>query len=122
MSVQEIMFGSIGRNIDQVIEENLDALVRFAYFRISDRAEAEDVVYEAVLRLLEKREMVNDARCYLFRIVYNLCQDRFRKNRFQQSLSKPLIWPMKRITGLTKKKLTVSIACWMACRPVRPRL
>lgn len=81
MSVQKIMFGSIGRNIDQVIEENLDALVRFAYFRISDRAEAEDVVYEAVLRLLEKREMVNDARCYLFRIVYNLCQDRFRKKQ-----------------------------------------
>ena len=74
-----IMFGNRRKNIDEVIEANLDALVRFAYFRISDRADAEDIVYEAVLRLLENRHKVNDAKCYLFRIVYNLCQDKFRK-------------------------------------------
>lgn len=75
------MFGSRHRNIDQVIEANLDALTRFACFRTGDRAGAEDIVYEAVLRLLENREMVVDARCYLFRIVYNLCQDEFRRKR-----------------------------------------
>jgi len=75
------MFGSRRRNRDQVIEANLDALTRFAYFRTGDRTEAEDIVYEAVLRLLENREKVNDARCYLFRIVYNLCQDVFRRKR-----------------------------------------
>jgi len=75
------MFGSRRRNIEQVIEANLDALTRFAYFRTGDRTEAEDIVYEAVLRLLENREKVVDARCYLFRIVYNLCQDEFRRKR-----------------------------------------
>lgn len=73
------MFGSRRRNIDEVIEANLDALVRFAYFHIGDRAEAEDIVYEAVLRLLENSDKVNDVKCYLFRIIYNLCQDKFRK-------------------------------------------
>lgn len=73
------MFGRRRSNIDEVIEANLDALVRFAYFRAGDRADAEDIVYEAVLRLLENSNKVNDAKCYLFRIVYNLCQDKFRK-------------------------------------------
>ena len=75
------MFGKRRKNIDEVIEANLDALVRFAYFRIGDRVEAEDIVYDAVLRLLENSNKVNDAKCYLFRIVYNLCQDKFRKKQ-----------------------------------------
>lgn len=82
MDVVEIMFGSRRINIEQVIETNLDALTRFAYFRTGDRTEAEDIVYEAVLRLLENKEKVNDAKCYLFQIVYNLCRDEFRRKRF----------------------------------------
>ena len=82
MRVFEIMFGnSKRRNIDKEIEANLDALVRFAYFRVDDRAEAEDIVYEAVLRLLENSGKVDEARSYLFRIVYNLIQDKYRKDR-----------------------------------------
>ena len=73
------MFGGRRGNIDEVISANLDALVRFACFRVGDRAEAEDIVYEAVLRLLENGDRANDAKCYLFRIVYNLCHDKFRK-------------------------------------------
>ena len=75
------MFGSRRGNIDEVIETNLDALVRFAYFRSGNRVDAEDIVYEAVLRLLENSDKVNDVKCYLFRIVYNLCQDKFRKKQ-----------------------------------------
>ncbi len=74
------MFDSCKRkNIDKEIEANLNALVRFAYYRVNDRAEAEDMVYEAVLRLLENSNKVNDARSYLFRIVYNLIQDNYRQ-------------------------------------------
>ena len=76
-----IMFGKRRKNIDEVIEANLDALVRFAYFCIGDRVDAEDIVYDAVLRLLENSNKVNDAKCYLFRIVYNLSQDKFRKKQ-----------------------------------------
>ena len=82
MDVVEIMFGSRRINMEQVIETNLDALTRFAYFRTGDRTEAEDIVYEAVLRLLENKEKVNNAKCYLFQIVYNLCRDEFRRKRF----------------------------------------
>ena len=86
----EIMFGSRRSNIDEAIEANLDALVRFAYFRTGDRLDAEDIVYEAVLRLLENVDNVNDAKCYLFRIVYNLCQDKFRKKQ-NRSLKKLVV-------------------------------
>ena len=76
------MFGNAQRrNIDEVIKANLDALVRFAYFRTGDRMDAEDIAYEAVLRMLENSDKVNDAKCYLFRIVYNLCQDKFRRGQ-----------------------------------------
>ena len=80
-----MMFGNRGRNIDEVIEANLDGLLRFAYFRVNDRTEAEDIVYEAVLRLLEsrKKNKLDDVKCYLFRIVYNLCQDHWRNRRFE---------------------------------------
>lgn len=67
--------------MEKVIEENLDYLVRFAYFRVGNRAEAEDLVYEAVLRLLEKdstKIKPEGVRLYLFRIVHNLCLDKSR--------------------------------------------
>lgn len=79
------MFGNRGRNMVEVIEANLDALLRFAYLRVSDRTDAEDIVYEAVLRLLEskKKNKLDDVKCYLFRIVYNLCQDHWRNRRIE---------------------------------------
>ena len=82
IDVFEIMFDSGRINNDREIDAYLDSLTRFAYFRTGDRTEAEDIVYEAVLRLLENSEKVNDVKCYLFRIVYNLCLDQFRKKRF----------------------------------------
>ena len=80
-----MMFGNRGRNMVEVIEANLDALLRFAYFRVNDRTDAEDIVYEAVLRLLEsrKKSKLDDVKCYLFRIVYNLCQDYWRNRRIE---------------------------------------
>lgn len=79
------MFGNRGRNMVEVIEANLDGLLRFAYLRVNDRTEAEDIVYEAVLRLLEsrKKNKLDDVKCYLFRIVYNLCQDHWRNRRIE---------------------------------------
>lgn len=67
--------------IGEIIEANLDYLVRFAYYRLGNRVDAEDLVYDAILKFLEKRP--NDikpesVRLYLFRIVHNLCLDRAR--------------------------------------------
>ncbi|MDE5663210.1 MAG: RNA polymerase sigma factor [Muribaculaceae bacterium] len=71
-------------NISKIIEDNLDYLVRFAYYRIGNHAEAEDLVYDAVLRFLEKAPediKPESVRLYLFRIVYNLCLDSARTGR-----------------------------------------
>lgn len=70
------------RNINRIIEDNLDYLVRFAYYRLSNRVEAEDVVYEAVLKILEREAgdiQPGRVRMYLFRTVHNLCLDRSRE-------------------------------------------
>ena len=70
--------------LDEVIEANLNYLVRFATIRVGSKADAEDVVHEAVKRLLEanisyiKRDSI---RMYLFRIVYNLCKDFYLDGR-----------------------------------------
>lgn len=70
--------------VSRIIEENLDYLVRFAYYRIGNRGEAEDLVYDAVLKFLERNNekiKPESIRLYLFRIVYNLCQDYSRKQK-----------------------------------------
>lgn len=42
------------RLINRIIEDNLDYLVRFKYHRLGCHQEAEDLVYDAVLRFLER--------------------------------------------------------------------
>ncbi len=71
-------------NVSRIIEDNLDYLVRFAYFRLGNLMEAEDLVYDAILRFLEKAPVdINpeSVRLYLFRIVHNLCHDATRTGR-----------------------------------------
>lgn len=72
------------KTVSRIIEENLDYLVRFAYYRIGNRGDAEDLVYDAVLKFLERNNekiKAESIRLYLFRIVYNLCQDYSRKQK-----------------------------------------
>lgn len=72
------------KTVSRIIEENLDYLVRFAYYRLGNRGEAEDLVYDAVLKFLERNNekiKPGSIRLYLFRIVYNLCQDYCRKQK-----------------------------------------
>lgn len=76
--------------LGEVIEANLNYLVRFATLRIGCKADAEDVVHEAVRRILEtdiskiKRDNI---RMYLFRIVYNLCKDYYISGQSIRSLT-----------------------------------
>lgn len=68
----------------QVIEDNLDYLVRFAFFRIGERGLAEDVVHDAVVRFLDRCPSSlspSKMRLYLFRILHNLCNDESRRGR-----------------------------------------
>lgn len=76
--------------LGEVIEANLNYLVRFATIRICNKADAEDVVHEAIKKILEadiskiKRDSI---RMYLFRIVYNLCKDFYLSNENIRPLS-----------------------------------
>ena len=64
--------------LGDVIQNNLDYLVRFASIRVGSKSDAEDVVYEAIRRILEtdlSKIRQDSIKMYLFRIVYNLCKD-----------------------------------------------
>lgn len=79
------MFKKIRRkSINRIIEDNLDYLVRFAYYRLGNRNEAEDIVYDAILKFLEnnRRDIKPESvRLYLFKTFYNLCVDRTRTGK-----------------------------------------
>lgn len=79
------MFKKIRRkSINRIIEDNLDYLVRFAYYRLGNRNEAEDIVYDAILKFLENNRRnikPESVRLYLFKTVYNLCVDRTRTGK-----------------------------------------
>jgi len=64
--------------LGDVIEANLNYLVRFASIRVGSKTDAEDVVHEAVRRILEtdlSKINPESIKMYLFRIVYNLCKN-----------------------------------------------
>ena len=66
------------KRLEAVIEQNQDYLFRFAYFRIGNREDAEDILQDVFLKLFEKEFIIeNDEsmRMYLYRMVYNACND-----------------------------------------------
>ena len=76
--------------LGEVIEANLNYLVRFATIRIGSKTYAEDVVHEAVKRILEadiSKIKQDSIRMYLFRIAYNLCKDFYLSDRNIRPLS-----------------------------------
>ena len=59
------------KRLEAVIEQNQDYLFRFAYFRIGNREDAEDILQDVFLKLFEKEFIIeNDEsmRMYLYRI------------------------------------------------------
>ena len=78
------------KRLEAVIEQNQDYLFRFAYFRIGNREDAEDIIQDVFLKLFEKEFIIeNDEsmRMYLYRMVYNACND---WHRYKQQESIPL--------------------------------
>ena len=78
------------KRLEAVIEQNQDYLFRFAYFRIGNREDAEDIIQDVFLKLFEKEFIIeNDEsmRMYLYRMVYNACND---WHRYKQQEPIPL--------------------------------
>lgn len=64
----------------KAVLEHKDRVYGFAARMLNDREEARDVVQEALVKLWQHRQTVEDefARAWLFRTAHNLCIDRFR--------------------------------------------
>ncbi len=72
---------------DRLIEVTQDELIRFAFYRLGNRDDAEDLVqdvYVEAYRDRAKRSHVTGVRPYLFRMVGNRCVD-FLRARSRQS-------------------------------------
>ena len=69
-------------NIERLVKRYGDALVRFAYCRTGNSAEAEDIAEDAFVALfLKNKTFENEAqeKAYLFKTVANKCCDYHRK-------------------------------------------
>ena len=67
---------------EKLIAGTQDELVQFAFYRLGNRHDAEDVVqdvYVEAFRDREKRRHICEVRAYLFRMVLNRCTDVLRK-------------------------------------------
>ena len=76
-------------NIEQLaqwIDEWQEQLFRYAYFRLGNRTDAEDVVQDAFLKVASLTTPLANPKAYLFRIVSNGCVDFMR----HKSRLKPL--------------------------------
>ncbi|MEW5979759.1 MAG: RNA polymerase sigma factor [Acidobacteriota bacterium] len=70
------------KKVSDIFQLLQDSLFRYLVRILDDRAEAEDVLQEAFLRLyqcLQRGRLIEDVRPWLFRVAHNLAVDRFRK-------------------------------------------
>lgn len=72
--------GSVKRGIDiseleHIIDEYQDKLYQFAFFRLGDYGQAQDVVQDAFVALYGERDKVrrDNLKAWLYRVVYNKC-------------------------------------------------
>ena len=69
---------------DRLVEATQDELVQFAFYRLGNRADAEDAVqdvYVQAFRDRAKRQHITEVRPYLFRMVRNRCTDVLRARK-----------------------------------------
>lgn len=68
-----------------LIDRHLSALVGYSWYMLGDRAEAEDVAQETMMRFLRKAQTWQAGgpklRTWLYRVAINLCIDRKRRQQ-----------------------------------------
>jgi RNA polymerase sigma-70 factor (ECF subfamily) len=62
------------------VDEWQEHLFRYAFFRLGNRTDAEDVVQDAFLKIASITTPIANPKAYLFRIVANGCVDLLRHN------------------------------------------
>ena len=66
----------------QLFETHADKIYRLAVSQLQDEVEADGVVQDTFLRLIEKLDQFegrSKLSTWLYRVAYNICQDRLRK-------------------------------------------
>jgi RNA polymerase sigma-70 factor (ECF subfamily) len=72
------------QQLGEWIDEWQESLFRYAFFRVGDRADAEDIVQDAFLKIASSTTTVHNPKAYLYRVVTNSCINlQKRKSRFQ---------------------------------------
>jgi len=67
-------------------------IFRYAYYRLGDRTDAEDMTERVFLRLWEnlprdiQREGIQNVRAWLYRVVHNLIVDYYRSRKIEQPI------------------------------------
>jgi len=76
--------------LSSLYEEYYDKIARYAYLRIGDRAEAEDLAGDVFLRALESLKSYKEhgvpMEAWLFKIAHNLVVDHLRKRQKRKTI------------------------------------
>ena len=77
----------------QWTRDHQDQAWSLACYLLRDRAEAEDVVQEAFIRLWENRASMSAARVkpWLLRVTRNLCLDRLRRRKHEEAVDEAIL-------------------------------
>jgi RNA polymerase sigma-70 factor (ECF subfamily) len=70
-----------------------DSLYRYAFFKVGNRADAEDVIQDAFLRVAASGKLPLNPKAYLFRTVANLCADALRHKSHLQPIEERMPAP-----------------------------
>ena len=85
-----------GTNIKQLsqwIDEWQEQLFRYAFFRLGNKSDAEDVVQDAFLKVASATNSPSNPKAYLFRIVSNGCVDMIRRKSTLAPLEEKMTSP-----------------------------
>ena len=83
-------------NIEQLaewIDEWQEQLFRYAFFRLGNKSDAEDVVQDAFLKVASATNSPSNPKAYLFRIVSNGCVDMIRRKSTLAPLEEKMTSP-----------------------------
>ena len=69
------------QQLEKLIDELQDSLFSFAFFRLGDEKESEDMVQEAFIRYYRENETnkIVYAKAWLYKTLHRLCVDHIRK-------------------------------------------
>ena len=104
------------KQLESLVDNRQDWLFRFAYIRIGQREDAEDIVQEVLLaafKKLKEGQQVEELDRYIIRSVSNACRDYLRKNRPQIiAINEAASIPNSMVTNKYTRNFSEYQNCW----------